>query len=145
MHINVSHSPTVRQEVIQETHPEALGSDNKINSAARKISETEGRLVYRVSSKTTKATQRIPVCLRGKQNNKNQKQKGREKPCFKNKMNWLEWRCTPLIPATRFRGRRIPVSLRFSPLSLLSPYTGPCLAILFSLLSNFFRLSFASA
>ena len=106
----------------------------------------EGRLVYRVSSKITKATQRNPVCLRGKQNNnKNKKQKGREKPCFKNKMNWLEWWHMPLIPATRVRGRRVPMNLKFSPLSLLSPYTGPCLAILFSLLSNFFRLSFASA
>jgi hypothetical protein len=52
------------------------------------LCETEARLVYRVSSKTTKAIQRN--YLKGKQNNKT-KQTGREKPHFKNKMNWLEW------------------------------------------------------
>jgi hypothetical protein len=63
-----------------------------LGGRGRWISEFEARLVYKVSSRTTRATQRNPA-------SKNQKKK-------KKKKKYLEARHIPLIlPSVDFRGR----------------------------------------
>jgi hypothetical protein len=49
-----------------------------LGSRGRRISEFEATLVYRVSSRTARATQRNPVSKKNKNKNKNKKQKKEE-------------------------------------------------------------------
>jgi hypothetical protein len=60
-----------------------------LGGRGRRVSEFEASLVYRVSSRTARATQRNPVSKN--QNNNN------NKLVFKTKVG--QWWCTPLFPA----------------------------------------------
>jgi hypothetical protein len=59
-----------------------------LGGRGRWISEFEASLVYRVSSRTARATQRNPVSKTNKQTNKKQKQKKERKRKTTNKIRW---------------------------------------------------------
>jgi hypothetical protein len=65
-----------------------------LGGRGRRISEFEASLVYRVSSRTVRATQRNLV---SKNHKKKKKQKQKPKVDKNNLGQW--WWCTPLIPA----------------------------------------------
>ena len=70
----------------------------------RQISEFKASLVYRVSSRTARTTQRNPVSKNKKQNQRKKKRKKRRKKKKKREREQASkqagwWWCRPLIPA----------------------------------------------